>query len=68
MNEEWVPVTEDLPQLDLNYHPTDDYSVVVLVKLSNGMEGNAIYSYARNVWYNTYMERIRRKVVAWQSL
>ena len=72
ITEEWVDVSEDLPQLDyrrIRKKHLACLSLIVFVLLENGDTDIAHYSYRVNKWYKTNSKReIKEKVVAWKSL
>ena len=64
MNEEWVPVTEDLPQ---QYKKYSIFSVNVRILFADRKTAIGYYDFRRRRWvYNNAVTK--KEVVAWQSL
>jgi hypothetical protein len=64
--DEWVSVTEDMPQIKRGFAHV---SVDVVAKLKNGTEAKAFYADNYDRWfYENNCHRIWQDVISWKSI
>ncbi len=63
--DDWVSVSDDLPQLACGMK---NVSVTVLAVTDKGDTVRAFYCYRDGEWYNERGRRIKEDVIAWQSI
>lgn len=64
MQDDWCPVTEDLPPLEKRW---ENLSREVEVLLENGEKREAFYAYNRCQWFDAGTIRILKKVTHWRD-
>ena len=62
--DEWVDVSDDLPQIERGMQSV---SINVTAKLENGATKRAFYCYRDREWYAENGKRLHGNIVAWQS-